>query len=595
MHGSPPAYRSAHSVAADVVENTLTHPAEKVCGSDVRLASESEVTRHLLAEARHKAAKVKSLRFGVYSGGGMGGESSNFNILRCWQRLTPGTLEKAEFIYTQSELPALKILIPGWPKEQAGSKIQTLPVNGLPCDFIPDSCLTNLPIVPFSIVGSTKWKYIGNLLTNLRANVCLSLQPLHWEQADNVMIHEKSKSKPHHVQALEVPKDNHWPVIESDIMSTQDACRFIEHYMSSDPGKALIIKTLILYSETRAIRFGMVYGLLSSKCRPEGLLQKYLAVFSDTQDSSPVILYVVNNLGELTKDKVEQQPELKHIQFVNDFSRRNTKTFLDNILKCPLSVIWGGRVPKAVFEKMVSVSHLPVVMEGSNTAELCQSLGKPYLPVGMGSHPFSATPGMVERNGYLAALLLGYQREYMKKVSDEMISAYEHAGTQNWEASLDKVTDNHDESQDEFFPCPRIKDQDIKFGDIFIRDQLGFNIILTGKMLSYSDSNVKTCVADLIPAFKAGQAVISLKELPTHTRDERFQLIVNQIRSLELGAFSDYLEQQSAIVLREFIKQSTDKYSEVSEHCQKLKRHALAPENNTLIKVLSQVPVEIIT
>ena len=213
MHGSPPACQFTQPLKQPLgSDNTLTSPDTKFSHWSIRAVNESEASRRLQAEARSKAEKIKTLRFRLYEGGGMGGENSNFDILRCWQRLTPGTLKKAEFIYTPKEIPALKALVPDWPAKQAYSKIQTLPVNGFPCDFIPVNCLTSLPTVPFSVVGSASLETIGSPLKSLRANTCLSLQPLHWIY-ENALIYAKSQSAV--TLPLEVPKDNHLPVAGS--------------------------------------------------------------------------------------------------------------------------------------------------------------------------------------------------------------------------------------------------------------------------------------------------------------------------------------------------------------------------------------------
>ena len=560
----------------------------------VKPTSESEVSKYLLSEARIKAGQVKTLRFRLYRGGGMGGESSNFDIFRCWQKLTPGTLEKAEFIYTPKEVPALKALVPGWSPEQTESKILTLPVNGLLCDFIPANCLTRVPIVPFSIVGSSGLEDIGCPLESLRARTCLSLQPLHWI-SENALICTKLQSTD--VLKLEVPKDNHLPVAESDILPSNEACHFIDHYMGSDPGKALMLKTLVLHAEDERISLGIMYGLHRSNrggINCHNLILEYLKAISYAQICKPAVIYVANDLTSLAlaKEAVELHSEFKKIHFIGDFSTQNAQVFVNNISKFPLTLIWGGRIPKAIFEKMVSISHLPVMMEGSNTAELCQSLGKPYLPVGMQSHPFSALPGMSEKNGYLAALLLGYSRTQLDILTKQLELKYENIGEQLW-SSLNIYDDRKDAWVQSSFPNLKIS-----LGSNHPNSENNSEWKFTWcecaitLQMEYGDTNVNTSICDLIPAFIANQRISSLKELPTHTRNERFQLIMTLVKSRKLGEFNDYLKQQSEIMVGEFIKQSIDKDSEVSKHCQKLKLHALAPENNTLVKALSQIPAE---
>ena len=361
-----------------------------------------------------------------------------------------------------------------------------------------------------------------------------------------------------------------------------------------------MIKTLMLQSEAKSISFGIIYGLLGSKrglVNSQNLMRDYLDGVSCLHGGKPVVIYVANDLYgyEPIKKAVEHQPESKGIQFIDDFSSQNSEAFLASIPRFPLSIIWGGRVPKAVFEKMVSLSHLPVTMEGSNTAELCQSLGKPYLPINMKSHPFSASPAMVEKNGYFAALLLGYPRKPIEREIKRMELVYQNAGEKTWQSLFDWNTyddKSDDKSDDDLLGLCR---QNIFKSNLLAAEDchnLDFSLMFTEGMMLYGDSNLNTFICDLIPAFIAGQTITSLKELPTHTGEERFQLIMKLIKSRQLGKFHEYLKLQSATMLREFIKQSTDKNSEVSEHCQKLKLHVLAPENNTLVKALSQIPAE---
>ena len=228
----------------------------------LRPASEPETSKRLWADTRAKAARVRTLRFRLYNGGGMGGENTNFDILRCWQKLTPGTLAKAEFIYTPKEVPALKALVPGWGRDKAGDGIRTLTVNGLSCDFIPEHRLGSLPIVPFSVVGSSELTQIRTPGVSLRANTCLSLQPLHWI-GDNALISTRQDSVD--TVKLAVPKDNHLPVEESDILTREQACDYLDRHMGTEPGKAFLIKALISQSEAGQVNFGLIYGLDGSK------------------------------------------------------------------------------------------------------------------------------------------------------------------------------------------------------------------------------------------------------------------------------------------------------------------------------------------
>ncbi len=137
----------------------------------------SENTQFLGMSVQKKAAQIKVLRFRLYAGLGIGVESNNFDILRCWQKLTPGTLEKAQFIYTSKESPALDILAPGWNMRGLPSGIQTLTVHNVPCEFIPDHCLASLPVTEFSIVGSANPETIGNPLQSLRAKNAFHCNP----------------------------------------------------------------------------------------------------------------------------------------------------------------------------------------------------------------------------------------------------------------------------------------------------------------------------------------------------------------------------------------------------------------------------------
>lgn len=585
----PPAPEGALSAVSGGASTPSERKPASFCQKEIKVASQPEASRYLRAEAASKAAKVKTLRFRLYRGGGMGSENSNFDILRCWQKLSPGTLEKAEMIYTPKEVPALKALVSDWPSKQAENKITTLSVNGLPCDFIPAHCLGSLSVAPFSIAGSTNFKEIANPRISLRAKTCLSLQPLHW-LGDNAIISstpDSADSVP-----LVVPKDNHLPVEESDLLSSGQAYSFLDRHMTSEPGKTALIKTLISQSEAENIQIGIIYGLLGAARRgldTPGLIQDYFDAILSGENHKPVAIYVANDVDEWIRTKTEHHYAGKDIQFIHDFSS-HSEAFINNIHSYSLSVIWGGRIPKPIFEKMVWLSHLPVMMEGSNTAELCQSLGKPYLPVGMGSHPFSAAHSMVEKNGYLSALLLGFNSYHPENSIKKMESFSQNAGAPTWQQLISlMVNDEPDKNDSELPTISLVKDYT---GDDRLR--LFFSLCKIKDLMTFGDSNVNTHLFDLIPAFLAGQEVSGLTELPTHTRDERFRLVKTLIQSEQLGNFIYYLKQQSKVMLKEFIRQCTDKDSTVSIHCQKLKTHAHAPENNSLVKALNQIPPEYI-
>ena len=61
-------------------------------------------------------------------------------------------------------------------------------------------------------------------------------------------------------------------------------------------------------------------------------------------------------------------------------------------------------LPQSVFQLFAQKSTLPIVVEGANTSNLVQMLGKPYLSVSTRNTPYVAVPGSAEGHSQLEAL-----------------------------------------------------------------------------------------------------------------------------------------------------------------------------------------------
>ncbi len=541
---------------------------------------------------QRKAAQVKVLRFRLFAGGGIGGESSNFDILRCWQRLTPGTLEKAQFIYTPKEAPALDTLAPGWNMRGLPSGIRTLTVHNVPCEFIPDHCLASLPVTEFSIVGSTTPRAIGNPLQSLRAKNCLSLQPYHWQTDDHVLLCATSLSEPPQEIQLILPAENHLPVMESDILSSQGEQHYT-YYSGNDPCKIELVTQLICLAENRNISLGILYGLERAYRRSHtdssGLIVDYLKAINNLQMNVPVVIYVANKVGDKVKKMVQEELTEHNIGFMDSFSNQKNHTFLQNLHSKKTNVIFGGRIPKVIFEKAVVVSHLPVILEGSNTAELCQCLGKPYLPIGFNSKPFPSNQKLNTIWNY-SSILLSYSRESGCQAIAYFQDFKSKTHTVGIEAFIEVIQSNSEPCIYKYFPGGGTKHLPCAIrsfeGDAFeLADALN-------SWFFFPDTHPGGCLCDLIPSFLKHEDILSQGTILQHSHEQHVQFISELLRSGTLEPFHEYLQQQSALLVTHFLQQTCDSTSPLAQYFKELEVQAHAPENNALVSALSQIPTD---
>ena len=125
-------------------------------------------------------------------------------------------------------------------------------------------------------------------------------------------------------------------------------------------------------------QFGFIYGIHATSYSDEleFYLSDYLQALRITSGSAKNILLVVSELDD------------HELQCVSNGLGKLGVTILTPRMELPFQVVDGqslviisGALPKPVFESLLSVSTLPVVLEGANTKALARSFGKPYIPI----------------------------------------------------------------------------------------------------------------------------------------------------------------------------------------------------------------------
>lgn len=550
---------------------------------------------NIVAEAREKASKVTTLRFVICGGGiGMGNENSSFDILRCWQKLSPGSLQKAEFIFSMLETTALNYQVPGWKPEQYNLGIQRFIINGLPCDFIPNYDLSELPVLPFSITGLTR----NNPLSSARATASLSLKPYHWFLEGNALITTSLSDSRPKIQPLTLPAENHLPMDECDIMTSSEICEIMRNHPHISPAKASFVLELIDKAERNEIEMGVIYGLHRTRRKPEELLADYLDVVSSSalNTNGAVFFYIANDLTgslEFLHKKLESVSALGRL--ISNLGTESVSTLMKCGPRQKVIVVFGGPVPKAAYEKLVAVSTLPVIMEGANTAELCQSLGRPYLPVGLESCPFplETVPSDAPRSQllYLISLLISYSRESAQQTIAGLKKLYEHNDVQNLKPFLILVSGSRlEEYRDLVFL--HLSQSSGCLNNVNREELSNLEYEFT-KWLLHQNSRVNIAVSDLIECFLTEAPVTALDFTKKRTTETRLKNISSLFEQQQAGCFLEYLETQYFQLLQQFIKQATDKNSGLTVFFNNLRQQAHAPENNLLVAALNQIPLDV--
>ncbi len=379
--------------------------------------------------------------------------------------------------------------------------------------------------------------------------------------------------------------------MEGNILASGRHCTY---YPGNDTYKTELVTQLVCLAENRCISLGILYGLQAAARKiPElehsGLIIDYLNAVNELQLNTPVVIYIANNVNGNMKGLIKDNLTGHKTEFIDSFSDKKNHAFLQNLYSRKTNVIFGGRIPKATFEKAVIVSHLPVVLQGSNTAELCQCLGKPYLPIGFRSKPFPFNQQLNTTWNY-SSILLSYSREsagqaiacfqdFKSKVSTIGINAFIEVIQSNAEPFIYKYFPG---DGTKYLPCA-IRSCE---GDAF---ELACDL---NNWLFFPDSHPGGCLCDLIPSFLKQEDILSQRTILQHSHEQHVQFISELLRSEKLQPFHEYLQQQSALLVTHFLQQACDSTSPLAHYFKELKVQAHAPENNALVSVLSQIPIE---
>ena len=324
-------------------------------------------------DAIKKLSKIRSLRCFLPKSISMGGIGNQLNLLHTWQTLSPDTLKQVELVVPDRNIvpEKLKTLFGYLERPKKNQKVM---IGGTPCTLIELSQVQTLPASQLAIAEYASQAKANNdiNLKDTNSQGCLVITPYHWSLDDNSITYLKETGITQ--QALHMPEENHLPVNETKLARTKDIADMFQAHGSM----AQYWQTLIQQAEQGSIHFSTVYGLHDGG---KYLFQSYIKAVDNLKQYKPSVIFITNNLKQ--SDITHFTQDLYHpgIHIHTTMPSVLSKEQTEQQPEPGIHLLFHGGLPKPVFEKMVSVSNLPVILEGANTAELAQSLGKPYLGI----------------------------------------------------------------------------------------------------------------------------------------------------------------------------------------------------------------------
>ena len=251
--------------------------------------------------------------------------------------------------------------------------------------FIARSSISKEPNdrVPLAITGAGDTDL---QLSQMNATLGLELHPLNWWGRNGFNRVSLSSNDPggFHIYEKELLSDLKTLGYVFDLPNPQDLGEFVDSNLMANEGlvgKKLGLKAIL--SALNSIELLPVYGHHINK---HWQLVRVVRAVQRAQNRSGnlfrggVVIPVFNNLiGPAKTEIVNEFAGDSKIQ-VLDVERPELADRLSRLGRGELLVVQVGSVSKPLFEYFYSMATLPPVVEGMNSINLMQLIGRPYLP-----------------------------------------------------------------------------------------------------------------------------------------------------------------------------------------------------------------------
>jgi hypothetical protein len=260
----------------------------------------------------------------------------------------------------------------------------------------------------------------------LKTHSALALQPLLWHPDDRMV---KIAARP--VKTLCLPSSAAYFLAQVNAPNVQQFATTL----GVAPAEADVIASVIARAKAHTITLMTVYGIhqahdSSTTTLLKSLVAGSLAAAAKGGISRKIVLFVVC--------KVELADMLDDARAsVVTLAAATAQESLDDLEDDHLLVIHAGPLPSAVFQLLVQASNLPVVLEGANTSNLVQMLGKPYVSVSTKTTSYVPVPEDAQKAHEKLAIVTGHLNDgglAGKGGALDVVATYFHAAATGGDA-----------------------------------------------------------------------------------------------------------------------------------------------------------------
>jgi len=373
--------------------------AEEICGpapstrsSEVRDARVGRFLDH-----------VAGIRIGVQSASGFGHQSAAVAALEQVRDL--GYDGPIQVVYDGGAASKLPKVLPGF--LERGGPVQRLELDGKPVVCVHQEYFAKHPPKPdagllIGLVGACDRDGTG-WLDKLSVDSAVVLQPFDWGTEEDRTIEVRGRRS----EPLMLPSSSTYiyDVAGVDGLGGRRAAiqAFVAHQARLDPSfrdRAPAMTAMLQGVQSGGLDLMPVYGLHQSgfhsdEIDPRVSLNNLIGGVRHAQRAEgaaakPAVLCVI---GDVDDALPPLDPKIKAIRAdAPDAAKMIAELRADETL-----VLYAGRLPQGVFRQSCKLATLPTIMEGANTANLMQMLGKPYLSVKIATTDFPEPLGAQDR------------------------------------------------------------------------------------------------------------------------------------------------------------------------------------------------------